>query len=43
MNDVSIASHNDLFYKVAKHAIDPKFKDIMLIIALGKKEESFNV
>ena len=43
MSIVSIAFHNDLSYMTGQDARDPKFKDIMLAIALGKKEEPFNV
>ena len=42
-NAVLIATHNDLSNMLDEYAIDPHFKDVMFAIALGKKEEPFNV
>ena len=43
MNAVSIATHNDLSSMIDEYAIDLDFKHIMSAVALGKKEEPFNV
>ena len=43
VNVVPIASHNYQSHMIDEYAKDSNFKDIMLGIAIGKKEESFNV
>ncbi|MCO5549888.1 hypothetical protein L7F22_003362 [Adiantum nelumboides] len=43
VNAVSIATHNDLSSMIDEYAIDPKFKDVISAIALGKKEEPFTL
>ena len=43
VNAVSIASHKDLSSMIDEYVLDPDFKDIMFALALGKKEEPYNV
>ena len=43
VNVVSIATHNDLSSMIDEYAMDPNFKDVMSAIALGKKEEPYNL
>ncbi|MCO5562904.1 hypothetical protein L7F22_016540 [Adiantum nelumboides] len=43
VNAVSIATHNDLSSMIDEYAIDPDCKDVILAIALGKKEEPFTL
>ena len=43
VNVVSIATYSDASYMIGKYVIDLELKDIILEIALGKKEKPFNV
>ena len=43
VNAISIATHNDLSSMINEYAMDPHFKDVMSALALGKKEEPFNL
>ena len=43
VNVVSIATHKDLSSMVDEYAIDPNFKDIMSALAIGKKEEPYDL
>ncbi|MCO5582345.1 hypothetical protein L7F22_036239 [Adiantum nelumboides] len=43
VNAVSIATHNDQSSMIDEYAIDPDFKDVISALALGKKEEPFNL
>ena len=42
-NPVSIATHNDLSNMIDEYAANSIFKNVMSVIALGKKEEPFSV